>query len=169
MRMTTTTMKQRLLGIAVVMLLGVSGYAMAKGGGGPTPNWRAVPTYTTIGLSAGFTPDPWSRRIEAGGDMRVSNSLAPGCRGYIHGQAPDVDLNYNAGSYSLYIRSRSSADTTLVVFGPNGRWYCNDDSIGTDPVVRFPNPRSGNYNIWVGNYGSSQLNSATLEITEINP
>lgn len=167
--MTITTHRPLLCMAAFVALL-VAGVATAKEGGTrQTPHWQAVPTYTTVDLSSGFTPDPWTQELEAGGDMEVSTDLAPACAGNIHGEAPDVDLNFDPGNYSLFIRARSQADTTLVVFGPEGRWYCNDDFVGTDPVVVFPNPPAGNYNIWVGVYGSTQLSDATLEITEINP
>ncbi|MFK7159473.1 hypothetical protein V6U78_00290 [Marinospirillum sp. MEB164] len=133
------------------------------------PNWRAVPTYTTVDLRAGFMPDPWTISIQAGGAMQTPSRLGHDCRGYIHGQAPDVDLNYTAGSLNLYIHVESRADTTLVINAPDGRWYCNDDTIGLNPMVMFSNPRSGNYNIWVGTYSSGSLEPATLLITELDP
>lgn len=145
--------------------------AQASGGGrsGTQPNWRATPTFTTVNLSAGFTPDPWSYRLQAGGSDRIDANLGSGCVGFIHAGAPDVDLNYTSGSLSLYIRSDSSTDTTLAVLDPDGNWHCNDDSIGLDPVVSFQRPRSGNYNIWIGVHGSATTADATLQITEINP
>lgn len=149
--------------IAAVLLAGASA-AVAQ-----EPNWQATPTYTTTNLQSGFTPDPWTLKIDAGGSTAVSGSLGPNCTGYIHAGAPDVDLNYTPGDYSLYIRARSSADTTLVVYGPDRRWYCNDDQQGLDPVVTFNNPQGGNYNIWVGVHGSDNLEPATLEISEMNP
>jgi serine protease Do len=56
------------------------------------------------------------------------------------------------------------------VYGPDNRWYCNDDFGSSDPLVVFQNPRSGNYNIWVGTYSSSAANpAARLVISEGNP
>ena len=132
-------------------------------------NWRAVPTYTTVDLRAGFTPDPWTQELQAGGSTRVPSGLGNDCVGLVHASAPDVDLNYTAGSFNLYIHVESSADTTLVIYGPDRRWYCNDDAIGLNPMVVFNNPPSGNYNIWVGTYDSGNLRPATLKITEIDP
>ena len=149
---------------AVATFIAVSTQVVAQ-----EPNWRASPTYTTVNLRAGFEPDPWTINIEAGGSMQTPSHLGYDCTGYIHGEAPDVDLNYTAGSYNLYIHVVSPSDTTLVINAPDGRWYCNDDTIGLNPMVMFSNPRSGNYNIWVGTYSSGRLEPATLLITEIDP
>lgn len=133
------------------------------------PNWRAAPTYTTVDLSAGFWPDPWTFELQAGGSMLMPSNLGYDCGGFVHGKAPDVDLNFSAGSLNLFIHVQSRADTTLVINAPDGRWYCNDDAIGLNPMVMFSNPRSGNYNIWIGTYSSGSLEPATLLITEIDP
>jgi hypothetical protein len=131
------------------------------------PNWRAQPTYTTVNLSAGFTPDPWTQPLQAGGGDAISNTVR-GCSGYINAAAPDVDLNYRAGSLPLHIRVASGSDTTLAVLDPQGNWHCNDDSVGLDPLVTLQNPPSGNYNIWVGTFSSGRLAPATLVISELN-
>ncbi|MCE8014850.1 peptidase S1 [Halomonas sp. MCCC 1A17488] len=133
------------------------------------PDWTAEPSYGSHHLSAGFTPDPWVQSLQAGGSTPVSAKLGPNCTGYIMASAPDIDLHYTAGSMPLYITVTSSADTTLVVNAPDGRWYCNDDFSGLDPVVMFQNPPSGMYNVWVGVHGSDQMQPATLKITELNP
>jgi len=135
------------------------------------PNWQAVPTYTTVDLRAGFTPDPWTINIEAGGNDRVSSRLGRDCAGFINNAAPDVDLNYDrgAGILSLYIHAQSSTDTTLVVLDPQGNWHCNDDAIGLNPMVVFQSPLSGNYNIWLGVLGAAGTAPATLLITELDP
>lgn len=99
----------------------------------------------------------------------MTRDLGPGCTGYINFSAPDVDLNYTPGRSHLFIQVESDVDTTLVIYGPDRRWYCNDDFGSLNPMVVFHNPPQGNYNIWVGRHGSSQLAPATLKITEINP
>lgn len=134
-----------------------------------TPDWTGTPSYGSHHLSAGFTPDPWVQHLQAGGSTVVNNSLGPSCTGNILASAPDLDLYYTAGSLPLYVTVESSADTTLVISAPDGRWYCNDDFNGLNPLVLFQNPLSGLYNIWVGVYGSSHLQPATLKITELNP
>jgi len=134
--------------------------------GNNIPNWQAQPRYTTFNLSAGFMPDPQSSYVQAGGGADVSH-LGPGCVGVIDFSRPDVDLNYQAGGYTLSMWAESAADVTLVVYDPAGQWYCNDDYRGLDPAIRFSNPRSGNYNIWVGTHGG--LADSTLYITERPP
>lgn len=153
----------------LVTLNAVAAAALVAGTASAEPNWIATPTYTTVNLEAGFMPDPWTQPLEAGGGDRVSRRLADGCTGYINDAAPDVDLNYTAGFSSLYIHASSSADTTLVVFDPNGEWHCSDDALGLDPVIAFDAPLDGNYNIWVGLHGESGLAPAELRITELDP
>jgi serine protease Do len=133
-------------------------------------NWEAKPLYGTVNLEAGFTPDPHEVRIDAGGRTTIDEKLGPNCQGSVDARQPDVDLNYTAGSAALYIYVRATVDTTLAVYGPDNRWYCNDDFGSSDPLVVFQNPRSGNYNIWVGTYSSSAANpAARLVISEGNP
>ncbi|WP_292054124.1 MULTISPECIES: peptidase S1 [unclassified Brevundimonas] len=121
-------------------------------------------TFGEVRLSAGFTPDPYRVNMTAGG--HINGAQLPGsCIGNI-ADAPDFEVNYEAGSLPLVFRTLSSADTTLIINGPDGRWYCDDDSYGDgDAMVRFSNPKSGIYDIWVGVLGSNTA-SATLEITE---
>ena len=60
----------------------------------------------------------------------------------------------------------SSTDTTLIINGPDGRWYCDDDSWGDgDAEVRFNKPSSGTYDIWIGTFNGGTA-SAALLITE---
>jgi len=126
----------------------------------------ATPTYRTLSLRTGFAPDPQSVSLRAGGSDRVR---IPGCAGFINSRAPDVDVNFAAGSLPLNFYVRSSADTTLVVNLPDGTWVCNDDAHGTDPLVSLRSPQSGNYNVWVGNYASASTLPATLYVSELAP
>lgn len=121
-------------------------------------------TFGEVSLSAGFTPDPYRVSLTAGGG--IDGGRLPGsCLGNI-ADAPDFEVTYDAGGLPLVFRTLSSADTTLIINGPDGRWYCDDDSYGDgDAMVRFSRPQSGVYDIWVGVLGSSTA-SATLEITE---
>lgn len=129
-------------------------------------NINANPTYDTVRLNSGFTPDPYTVNLQSGGSIDASQA-ASGCRGYI-ANAPDVRLQYSAGSLPLIISVNSNADTTLVINAPNGRWYCDDDSgNGYNPSVRFNGPMSGRYEIWVGTYGGRNLQPASLKISEL--
>lgn len=149
-----------LLGAALL-----AGPVLAEG-----PTWESDPRYGTVNLAGGFTPDPHEVIIRAGGGMQVDTNLAPECAGFVAADRPDVDLNFEPGTMALFVRVASKADTTLVIFGPDGRWYCNDDFIGEDPMVVFHNPSAGNYNIWVGTWDRSDLGAeAVVRISEMNP
>lgn len=129
-------------------------------------NINADPTYETVRLSGGFTPDPYTVQLRSGGSVDAS-TISSSCRGYI-ANAPDVRLHFSAGSLPLIISAAAQADTTLVINAPNGNWYCNDDGgEGLNPSIRFDPAMSGRYEIWIGTYGSSSLEAARLSISEI--
>ena len=125
------------------------------------------PNYGTVNLRSGFTPDPHVTAVQSGGNINAER-LGSGCRGFVSA-SPDVRLVYSSGSFPLIISVASQADTTLVVNAPDGRWYCDDDGgvNGLNPALRFDNPQSGRYEIWVGTYGSSRLQPARLNISEV--
>ncbi len=127
----------------------------------------AAPTYGSIELTSGFMPDPHVIDLTAGGDISVNQGS---CNFGQVADAPDFDLYYTATeATTLYISAISDEDTTLLVNGPNGRWYCDDDSYGDlDPIIAIPKAQSGLYDIWVGTYGG-ELVSATLYISEVDP
>jgi hypothetical protein len=126
-----------------------------------------TPNYGTINLRSGFLPDPRVIALQSGGNIDVSRQNSD-CRGFIT-NAPDVRLNYVAGTLPLYISVESSADTTLVVNAPDGSWYCDDDggTRGLNPSIRFETPQTGRYEIWVGTYGGPGLRNARLHISEL--
>ncbi len=124
--------------------------------------------YGEIRLSSGFTPDPYRVNLHGGGsiDAYSDTNLPAACVGAIS-EAPDFEVTYDGGSLPLVFRTVASRDTTLIINGPDGRWYCDDDSYGDgDAEVRFSRPRSGVYDIWVGVYGGGTA-PATLLITEV--
>jgi hypothetical protein len=151
----------RLLVAAAVIAAALTGAAAAQ-------DFNANPNYGTANLTGGFTPDPYVVNVSSGGSINVANSIGGSCRGFISA-APDVRLNYNPGSLPLIISVNSSADTTLVVNAPDGRWYCDDDGgvNGMNPMVRFNSPASGRYEIWIGTYGNSSLQPGQLNISEL--
>lgn len=156
-------MRTLLLATAVSALsLGIAGTASAQ-------DWRLNPTYGGVTLSTGFTPDPYQVNLQSGGSINAANTLGGNCRGYV-ANAPDFRLQYNAGNVlPLAISVNSAADTTLVVNAPDGRWYCDDDSGGgLNPSLTWNSPMSGQYDIYVGTYGSASLANATLAISELS-
>ncbi len=117
-----------------------------------------------ISLNAGFTPDPYRVSLVSGGS--VDGGALPGaCVGMIS-DAPDFEVTYSGGSLPLTFRTQSSGDTTLIINGPDGNWYCDDDSGGgVNARVTFRNARAGTYDIWVGAIGGSA--ATTLLISEL--
>ena len=151
-------MRRALLASAVALF--------ALGGAALAQNFNLPPAYATLNLSAGFAPDPVVVNVVAGGNIDARR-LGGNCVGMI-ANPPDVRLNYRAGGFPLFLSARSNADTTLVINLPNGQWLCNDDFQGLNPGVVLQNPPSGQYDIWVGTFGS-QTAPAQLLVSEIPP
>ncbi len=138
---------------------------------GPGPNTgypdASLPaSYGSTTLRGGFTPDPHRVSLTAGGSLDAAQ-LGSGCVGRIAGP-PDYEVTYRATSYDLTFGVNSDTDTTLVINGPDGRWYCDDDGADAafNPLIRFDNPQSGTYDIWVGTFGENTA-SAELYISEL--
>ena len=119
-------------------------------------------------LTAGFSPDPNTTRVYLDGS---NETTIPGCTGSINLDGPDLRLQYTAGSLPLAVYAESSEDTTLIINGPDGEWYCDDDgSEGTNPLVEWDTPMSGQYDIWVGRFFSGGEGApAFVSITELEP
>lgn len=153
-------MKHLIGALALAAALAAPGLATAQNAG-------LTANFGSIRLNAGFTPDPHRVNLTAGGsiDAYTDTNLPAACVGDIS-DAPDYEVTYRAGSLPLVFRTRSSTDTTLIINGPDGRWYCDDDSWGDgDAEVRFNRPSSGTYDIWIGTFNGGTA-SAALLITE---
>ncbi|MBL8542552.1 MAG: hypothetical protein JNJ63_01975 [Hyphomonadaceae bacterium] len=135
---------------------------MAAGG---EPDFNASPTYGTVSLSSGFTPDPYVTQLSAGGGFDAS-AVGASCRGFVASN-PDLRVNYQAGAVSLYVFVESDADTTLLVNAPDGSWHCAAAAPGRGPLLAFEHPQSGQYDIWVGAHSATALSPATLRISEV--
>lgn len=152
------------------------------GGGSSAPAAAAVtsgsrsieitgqPRYGTATLSAGFTPDPRTVQVVAGGNTNVSdvNGLPENCRGYIVTDTPDYRLDFTAGASPLRIAACAGEDVTLVVNDAQGNWRCTDDDEGRNPVLTINNPPSGRYDIFVGVYSSASTVPSTVKISELS-
>ncbi len=125
-------------------------------------------TYDTFSLREGFTPDPWSTELTAGG--ATSPDAGSSCSFGTIANAPDAELTYStSGGSNLYIYAISGSDTTILVNTAAGQWVCDDDGYGDgDPIVVIRNAPAGVYDIWVGTYGSETA-AATLYVSEIDP
>lgn len=130
------------------------------------PNYAAAPSFGQISLNAGFLPDPYRRRVTAGGGNNLGTCNAVPGVGWI-AVRPDFDLYYSGGS-RLTIAIESSVDTILLINDPSGQWHFNDDSpaYGLGAGITFTNPQGGLYDIWIGTYNPGSGIPANLVITE---
>lgn len=148
--------------LLLVLLLGVQNTpALAQDN-------SATPTYGTISLGSGFSPDPHVVDIVVGGELNAADTDSS-CVGYV-ASAPDYSVTYEQEQYALSIIAISTTDTTLLVNDPDGTWFCNDDSSDLDnanPGIYFGSPKSGRYDIWIGSYSTdNNYVSAKLVISE---
>ena len=139
-----------------------------------TPNgtsgldFTLTPTFGSVELVSGFSNDPYTADIVAGGNVDAFAALGNPCLGFV-ATAPDYRLLYTAGQYNLRLFFTGESDTTLVISAPDGSWYCDDDSGGSlNPLLDFNTPLNGQYDIWVGSYQAGQLVNGTLTITEMD-
>ena len=116
----------------------------------------------TVSLAAGFVPDPVTVDTYSGGPNEASD-LGSACVGSV-GDGPDVVLNFRSSGGRLAIGVVSGGDTSLVINGPDGRFYCNDDTNGLNPALIWSSAPSGQYDIWVGAVGDGA--PATVVFTE---
>jgi hypothetical protein len=146
------------------------GFGSELASGETTLDYALPANYGAVSLRGGFTPDPHSIELLAGGDVEVYGNVsgAGSCRGYVT-RSPDVELEFTPGTLELYISAASASDTTLVVNGPDGTWWCDDDGGegALNPGIRFANPQAGVYDIWVGTYGQRDPVPAVLNISEL--
>jgi len=131
------------------------------------PDLSATAAFGEIILRSGFTPDPHTTEIVAGGALQANN-ISSQCNGYI-ARVPDLELTYrDNGNYPLVFTFNSDSDTVLMINGPDGNWYCDDDSDGNlNPRVTFNSPQGGIYDIFVGTL-SGEMARGTLSITEVD-
>ncbi len=131
---------------------------------GETQNPSLDPNFGSAKLRVGFLPDPFARKVIAGGEVRTKLG---GVTAWVSKQ-PDFKLFYEAGSAPLTIHVESGADTTLLINLPDGTWVADDDSGGNfNPLLRFARPQSGRYDIWVGTIQEGITPPAVLKITEL--
>lgn len=113
---------------------------------GVTP---AEATEDIVTVRPGFRPDPAIRAGSAGGP-READALGESCRGYI-ADAPSHVLKVDAPVSGLRVLVAMRGDATLVIELADGRYLCNDDSEGLNPILAGPFP-TGRHRVWVGTY-----------------
>src|SRR5690349_18982039 len=139
---------KRLASACVALIAGGAAIAIAMvstiaAPGANAQNVDLDPSNGTTDLVTGFQPDPFVIQVRSGGSIDAQ-SINPGCKGFI-ASAPDVRLQFVAGQLPLIISVASDADTTLIVHGPEGGWFCDDNGGQNrrNPSLRFNRPQSG--------------------------
>lgn len=152
----------------------------------PVPDPDARPTSGTLRAEAGFEAQDGmiSQDVRAGGlDAVMSMSLPMtasefGCNGFVDAAAPTAVVAYEGDGQGTLVLSALPADAmvaldlVLLVHTPGGAWLCNDDYVGSDPVVVAEGAQEGDYAVWVGTFaGSARMsaNAATLTLSETAP
>lgn len=125
---------------------------------------KTVPATLTAG--ARFKPVD----IEVTGDVPAFEIPVEGtqCNGYIGG-TPDYTFAWSGTTDELRIFFEGDADTTLLVVGPNGQVWCNDDAAmgdNSNPLLTISDPVEGNYAVFVGRINSENPVTGQLTVTD---
>ncbi len=91
--------------------------------------------------------------LQAGGSVQASRHGGD-CRGYVS-FAPSFRVALDDAQPTRFM-AQGERDLTLVVRGPTGQWWCNDDHDGLNPMVEITSPTPGVYSIYVGTYGTDR-------------
>lgn len=141
---------------------------VAAGAAEACPNYNARAAFGEIFLPGNFAPDPYVRNVTAGGGYFLPN-CGLNWQGWV-AAAPDFEFTYQGGyGFPLTIGIASNADTVILINGPDGVFYFNDDAQGNwglGGAITFPNAAPGVYDIWIGTYGRGSGIPARLIISE---
>jgi hypothetical protein len=128
---------------------------------------QTVDGQEVLALRAGFTPDPRTLTMKAGGDIEVD--MGECTYGYI-AESAAMGIEYTAGSLDLYVYAESDGDTMLLIETPSGGVLCDDDSYGSlNPLIHVEDPESGLYLVFVGSYSQGAFQEATVYVSELGP
>ena len=118
-------------------------------------------------LSSGFTPDPQSLALKAGGSIQVDEGRCD--YGFIS-ETGAMGLEFEAGALDLYFYVERDIDTMLLIQTPSQEMVCDDDTHGNlNPLIHIEDPESGLYVVFVGGYTQNEYKNATLHISELPP
>jgi hypothetical protein len=151
--------------LCLVALVATVGAARAQAQDEAKLDLNGKPNFGEVTLKSGFEPDPYTKALTAGGNLKVTVKNVSGNMT----KNPDFRLRFEANlGLPLTIYAKSQTDTVLIVNAADGTWLANDDADGLNPVITIPNPKSGRYEIWVGTFINAQATApATLYISEI--
>lgn len=144
------------IGKIVVLALLLTGLAVPAAAQSSQLDVEAGPNYAQVSLMG--QTNLFVIPLLSGGDVDAGSiNLGQGCVGNIYASA-DVSVSLSAAEDILrvyFTAQNVGEDTTLVVRAPDGRFLCNDDFDGSNPMVEITGPAEGEYLIWVGTFGST--------------
>ena len=131
----------------------------------PVPVDLTHKAYVSVDLQAGNPLDPFLVSVNGGGTLNAA-ALGGECSGYVNLE-PVARFTWEGEADFVRFFFYSDHDPTLIVQGPDGEFYCNDDAnfILLDPSITLENPKPGAYNVWVGSYYPDQLLPGILVAT----
>lgn len=110
-----------------------------------------------------------STGVTAGGPVDLA--ACPSVPGHGHViQQPDftMTLMNNPQAWDMDFAVNGTCDPVLLVHGPDGQWHYNDDFDGLNSRLRVAGALPGEYDIWVGTFGTTNC-QATLTATTYTP
>ena len=113
----------------------------------------------TLTLARGFSPNPTTLTVTAGGPVAVS----PLCAGNFPTE-PNIVLSTTA-PMELRVQTRSAEDTTLQIRFSDGRVLCNDDAVGINAMLDTTFP-AGTHQIFIGTFMLRSAASAEVDIVD---
>ena len=126
-----------------------------------SPDLDGDPLAGSTRLSASFSPEPFEQAVMLDGTLSFGSEY----NGFFTA-GPTFRLDYTAGDVPLtLINADDETDTVMLVYSPEGIWQYNDDFDDLNAGIRFDNPASGEYLVWMGTYGEG-TSEANLIISE---
>ena len=129
---------------------------------------QACPSYADSGAALSYTSEQlWveqTQSVTAGGNLDLGLcATLPGVGHII--ESPDFTLQYDDQDLErgLLISVDGTCDTVLLVNSATAEWLFDDDSDESNPALMIENAPSGQYDIWVGTFGTDTC-SATLQL-----
>ena len=101
-------------------------------------------------------------QVQAGGPVEASRHGGD-CRGHV-GFAPHFRVVLE-DARPVRFMAQGNNDLTIVVRGPSGQWWCNDDSDGLNPMVELSAATPGTY---PGLHRHVRIRALTCECTRHN-
>ena len=147
--------------LALAVLVAALGPAALAGAQKASLDPAADPNYGSWPLAE--FPDPFIMTVQAGGDVDAGSAdVGAGCVGQVTSN-PDIVFEFDGGPFRAFFAA--DGDTTMIVSLPDGTFACNDDGVGTNPVVDLPSAAAGSYAIWIGTFSSGSLVPGYLVVT----